>query len=342
MRKIAVEEHFITEEYLNLISLILTDKYPHNEVIESEPQIHAEEWWYSLSRNAVSTTDVLANKLLDVRESRIKEMDNAGVEMQILSLVSPGVQVFDAETGTEMARKCNDELAQIIKRNPKRFAGLAAISPQNPKEAAVELERSVKKLGLKGALINSHTRGEYLDNKKYWCIFETIESLGVPLYIHPRSPSAKMLQPYLEYPALAGAMMGFAADTSLHMMRLMCSGVFDQFPNLRIVLGHLGESLPYWQWRLDGHWSRWPALKTLKKLPSQYLRDNFIVSTSGMFSPAALLNSIMTISADNILFSIDYPFESTRDGARFIEEVPINDVDKEKICYRNAKRVFKL
>src|SRR5262249_16580629 len=167
-----------------------------------------------------------------------------------LSLTSPGVQIFDGETAVPLAISCNDQLADAIRKYPQRFAGLAAVAPQDPDAAAKELERGVRVLGLKGAIINSHTRGEYLDDSKFWPIFEAAESLDVPIYLHPNRPPRSWIGPFLET-GLDGAIFGFAVETGLHVLRIVVSGVFDRFPRLQIVVGHLGEGLPYWLFRID-------------------------------------------------------------------------------------------
>src|SRR4030042_2678955 len=237
MKRIAIEEHFHTQGYINCLRS-RTD-YPKVEMTRDRQNNEIELLWcapgYYLPRKPEIT-----DRLLDMSHTRLQEMDEAGIDMQILSLVCPGPEIFDAPTGTTLARETNDELFEVIKRHPKRFAGFAALAPQDPRSAADELERAVKQLGFKGAKINSHIRGEYLDDQKYWVMFEVAEKLGVPIYIHPREPSSDMLKPYLTYPALAGSMWGYAAATGLHAMGLICSGVFDQYPKLKIILGHLG------------------------------------------------------------------------------------------------------
>ncbi len=342
MKIIAIEEHFATEEYVDNIRLILRGNYPIREIVEAEQQLHLEVSWLSDSKYAMQNADILTSKMLDVGEGRLKEMDEAGIEMQVLSLVSPGVQVFDAPTGVAMARRVNNELSRIVQKYPKRFAGLAALAPQDADEAADELERAVKELGLKGASINSHIRGEYLDDKKYWVLFERAEKLGIPIYIHPRTPSPDMLKPYLMYIPLATASIGFAAEVGLHILRLIYGGVFDKYPGLRIILGHLGEALPFWLGRLDARWLKTPPGKKPNKKPSHYVKNNFYVTTSGMFSHSALLCTYLELGGDSILLAADHPFESNKEAIQFIEAAPICDHDKEKVCHLNAARLFAL
>src|SRR3954470_1180276 len=225
-------------------------------------------------------------RLRNIASRRIADMDATGISMQILSLTSPGVQVFDAATAVSLARDSNDQLAAAIAKYPTRLAGLAAGAPQNPREAARELERGVRTLGLKGAILNSHTLGEYLDDPKFWDIFAAAEALDVPVYLHPNSPSAGLIQPLLQR-GLGGALYGFGVDTGMHLLAIITSGVFDRFPKLKLVVGHLGEALPFWMFRLDFmhratvNSKRYPVVKPLKRQVSDYLRENVYVTSSG-------------------------------------------------------------
>lgn len=318
---------------MDLLRAILEKKYPVSEVIEEEKAIESEIGWLSTP---------FSGKLLDVGEGRLREMDEAGIDMQVISLVQPGVQAFDTGTGTTLAKKINDSLSETIKIHPKRFAGFATIAPQDPNAAADELERAVKELGLKGASINSHTKGEYLDEKKYWVILERAEKLGVPIYLHPRAPSPDMIKPYLSYRQLTTAMCGFGHEVALHALRLIISSVFEEFPKLQIILGHLGEALPYWLWRVDNMWSRTEPKGTPKKAPSEYFKNNFFITTSGMFWHLPLLCSCMAISVDKILFAVDYPFEQSDKAVQFIQSAPISDSDKGRICHFNAEELLNL
>ena len=180
-------------------------------------------------------------------------MDKTGICMQVLSLTLPGVETLETADGKIWAKKINDHLAKTVKEYPDRFIGLASLPLQEPDFAAKELERAIKDNGLKGAVINSNVQGEYLDNKKYWVIFERAEKLGVPIYLHPKEPSPDMLKPFTTYPTLWAAFWGYGVEIGLHVIRLLCSGVFDEFPRLKIIIGHMGEALPFWMWRLDKH-----------------------------------------------------------------------------------------
>jgi 2,3-dihydroxybenzoate decarboxylase len=240
-----------------------------------------------------------------------------------------------------MARSINDYLAAAIKAYPTRFAGLATLAPQRPAETARELERAVRQLGLKGGIINSHTNGEYLDDAKYWPILEAFEALDVPLYLHPRDPS-----PGLEVPlAIPGFAVGwgYAVETGTHALRMIAGGVFDRFPRLRIVLGHLGETLPFLLDRIDNRY-QWQmklfGLKGLKRLPSAYFRDNFVVTTSGMNYSAPVKAALEALGPDRILFAADYPMEVQKDAVDELEAIDIPAADKRRIFDTNPRRVF--
>ncbi len=341
---IAIEEHFLTEGYLNYLRS--RDDYPKVEIVEDENHRKFERVCASPVRIGTRYPDVIS-RLTDLGEGRLREMDETGIDMQVLSLSPPNTETLDAADAITWARETNDELSEVVKKYPDRFAGFAAIARHDPDGAAQELERAVEKLGLKGANVNSHFRGEYLDDERYSVILETAERLNVPIYIHPREPSPDMLKPYLAYPALARAMWGFAAEAGLHAMRLICSGAFDKYPGLKIILGHMGEGLPYWLWRMDNIWLNEgvisaPHVRKLKKLPSQYVKDNFFITISAMFWQPPLLCAYLALGADKILFAVDYPFESNREAVQFMEAAPICDSDKEKICHLNAERLLAL
>jgi 5-carboxyvanillate decarboxylase len=339
LRKIAVEEHFFTQNYLD---------YMHQKTGTTKmSETKGAKTRFEKLDNVVPRPGEL-EECLDVDDGRIRAMDEAGIDMQVLSFSSPGVEGMDnADDATDMARKTNDELARIIKRHPTRYAGFATIACQNPVTAAKELERAVKELDLRGVKINSHIQGEYLDDRKFWGIFEKAEKLGVPIYLHPRSPSEDWLKPFVKYPILGTAVWGFAAETGLHAMRLICSGVFDKYPGLQVILGHMGEAFPFWIWRVDDH--RWekagmkdPLAPDIKKKISQYMKENFYVSTSGNFYVPAFMCAYAGLGADRILFAVDYPMESAKDAVRMVESAPICDLDKEKVFHLNAEKLLRI
>ena len=208
----------------------------------------------------------------------------------------------------------------------------------------------MKQLGLKGAMINGNIQGEFLDKQKFWPIFEQAEKLDVPIYIHAKMPPQQMIEPYLAYPGLAAAMSGFAAEASLHAMRLICSGLFDKYPGLKIILGHLGEAIPFWLWRIDSRFAEEKEsdpnsaafYQDLKKEPSRYFKDHFYVTTSGMFWDPVMTFVCSVLGADKVLFATDYPYESSREAVAFINSASINRSDKEAVCFRNAEKLFGL
>lgn len=333
MKLIATEEHFLTEEFACYFKSIVVDNFRGlNIPVEDKNDIVS-------SGIASNPSPKFLEQLLDCGENRIKQMEAEGVDTQVLSLAI-GVQVLEAKKAIEMAQNCNDALSSIVIRYPDRFIGMAAIAPQDPVEAAREIERAVKKLGLKGVCINSNVKGEYLDEKIYWPIFETASKLRVPIYLHPRAPSKYMLKPFLAYPSLSRAMFGFGAEVSLHAMRLICSGLFDLYPNIQIILGHLGEGLPYWLWRMDNRWKKEASLKYLKKSPAAYIRDNFYITTSGMFWPPAITCAYQGLGAEKILFAVDYPYESMSEAVQFISDLKLPVKVKENIAHSNAERLF--
>jgi 5-carboxyvanillate decarboxylase len=303
------------------------------------------QWSYFLGDSPRSKG--IAWRLQDLGEQRIRDMDETGIARQILSLTNPGVQIFEAETGTALATAFNDQLAEAIRKRPDRFSGLAAIAPQNPAAAAKELERGVRKLGLKGAIINSHTQGQYLDDPKFWDIFAAAESLDVPIYLHPSTPSARMYAPFAEW-GLEGAIYGFAIETSLHLLRIIFAGVFDRFPRLRLVVGHLGEGLPYWFFRIDFFHAanvasgRYANVKKLKKKPSEYIKDSVWVTTSGMAWEPPILYCQKVLGVDRVLYAMDYPYQFVPAEVRVTDDLPISDADNKKLYQSNAEAVFRL
>jgi 5-carboxyvanillate decarboxylase len=287
------------------------------------------------------------DRLEDVSTRRLHDMDNSGIDRQILSLTAPGVQVFDAPTAVSLAESFNDQLSESISRHPTRFSGLAAIAPQNPAAAAKELERAVNKLGLKGAIVNSHTHGEYLDDEKFWDIFAAAEALNVPVYIHPTSLPKSMVQPFLDR-GLDGAVYGFAVETGLHLLRIVVAGIFDRFPKLQIVVGHLGEGIPYWLFRIDFMHTRmvasnrYPNVKPLKRIPSEYLKANVHVTTSGMAWQPPILYAQSVLGVDRVMYAMDYPYQYVPEEVLVTDNLPIPDDDKKKLYQSNAERVFRL
>jgi predicted TIM-barrel fold metal-dependent hydrolase len=356
VKKIAIEEHFHGPYYLDYVQL--RKDYPRLEFTKDEKGQDIWRWWSNAGEYQLWQPRAV-NKMRDIGEERIKEMDAAGIDMQVLSF-TPGIDDFSPDEGTTISRNVNNDLAKAIQKYPQRFAGLAALALKSPDNAANELERAVKELGLKGAMIFPHVHGEYIDDKSYRPVFERAARLDVPLYIHPTHPSPKNKHLYSGYPELMGALWGFAAETGLGVMRLICSGLFDEFPGLKIILGHMGEAFPFWMSRLDNRIQHCsvtlirldkqgkaePAVtslaKTLKKLPSQYLRENFYFTISGMLWTPALICTVLALGTDRILFAVDHPMEPNQEAVHYLETAPVSEYDKEKIFHLNAERLLRL
>lgn len=334
IRRIAVEEAFVTPEIMAQWHVVLANG-------------NVEPGFAKMGETILAQTPAnkpLDDHLLDIGAGRIAHMDSLGIDMHILSLTSPGVQVFETALATRLAAESNDALAAAVKAYPTRFAGLAAIAPQDPAAAAREMERAVRKLGLCGVIINSHTMGEYLDAPKYRPIFEAAEALDTPIYLHPREPAPSMVTPYLDY-GLFFATWGFAAETALHAMRLIMSGTFDRFPKLKIVLGHMGEGLPFWLQRIDNRYLlelKIGATDKLARMPSQYFLDNFVITTAGVTSMPALRLSLDVLGVERILFAADFPYEDDAEAVRFMDNAAVTEAERKQIYETNAQRVFKL
>lgn len=315
------------------------------------------EAWLAIARQApVANLDLILMKriyepgapaervkrlLLDFGE-RLRAMDETGVDMHVLSVTIPGVQMFDAERAVEHARRANDRLAEIVRGHPDRFAGLACFAPQSPVRAAAEMERAVKTLGLNGFIVNSHTHDEYLDAPKFWPIFEAAERLDRPIYLHPRAPSDGMAGPFRQY-NLDGALWGYGIEAGTHAVRLILSGLFDRFPRLRIVLGHMGEAVPFWLWRLDHMQARREQegrAKRLQLAPSDYFRRNFAITASGMESHDVLDFVLKSVGEDNVMWAIDYPYEASASAVAFMDSAPVGEATLAKLYHRNAERIF--
>ena len=282
----------------------------------------------------------IPQKLFDLGEGRLADMDEGRIDKQLLSLQSPGVQIFSAEEATELAALANDRVAEAVRKRPDRLAGLISVAPQDPEAAALEIERGMSTLGLHGVLINSYTKGEYLDRQKFWPIFEAAQAHGAAIYIHPRTPAPQMYEPFSEY-QMDAPMWGFHVDISTHAVRLLLCGVFDQFSDLTIVLGHMGEGLPFWLNRLDTISSRM-KLATIRRKPSEYFLDNFVITTSAMFWDPILKLSLEVLGPDRILFGVDYPYAPSHVGTRWLDAAPISAATRRKIYSDNARRVFHL
>lgn len=324
MRIIAIEEHFITPMY--------------------RARVGANEFrnFYLQSRGAAMGHDIVEQSA-DLGAKRLAHMDAAGIDLQVLSFGSPGTEAFAADVAIPMAREANDLLFQTMKSHPGRFEGFAALPTADPDAAARELERCVNRLRFKGAMIHGHQQGHFLDERKYWPIFERAAALDVPIYLHPTLPHPDALRSYFAgYEDLARAGWGFAVDTSCHFLRLMFSGLFDAYPKLRVILGHLGEGLPFAMHRLDTHTSAAAERRGLKKTPLQYLHDHLLVTTSGNWYEPAFQLTLTALGVDKILFAVDWPYEANKTGVEFLKKISVSDSDRAKIAHQNAEYWLKL
>lgn len=283
-------------------------------------------------------------RLEEVGELRLKEMDEAGIDVQVISHGPPGTQRLPAETAVQVARRANDRLHEDILVHPDRFAGFATLPTPDPKAAADELERAVTQLGFKGAMVHGPTNGVFFDDKRFWPICERAEALDVPLYLHPSTPHPAVIEAYYkdylaDFPNLITSAWGFTVETATQGIRMILSGVFDAYPDLKIILGHMGESLPFSLWRINHGFSR-PGNKPIS-FREEFCR-HFYITTSGHFSTPALLCSMMELGVDRILFSVDWPFVENPPGTQWMEQVTLCAEDKEKILNGNATRLLRL
>ena len=321
--KIGLEEHFAIPETL-----------------QDSAGFLADESWTELSA-----------RLIDMQERRLREMDDNGMKMMILSLNAPAIQAIHNRTqAIELAKRANDFLAEQVALRPNRFQGFAALPMQDPDAATQELERCMKDYGFRGALVNGFSQIDtpenvvYYDAPQYEGFWAKAEQLDAPFYLHPRNPISSWSQIYNGHPWLMGPTWAFAQETAVHALRLMASGLFDRHPGLKIVLGHLGEGLPFNIWRVDNRngWVKAPKSYPAKKPLAEYFQQNFWLTTSGNFRTQTLINAMMEIGADRILFSTDWPFENVDHACNWFDVASISEADRLKIGRANAIDLFKL
>src|SRR3989475_6049627 len=282
-------------------------------------------------------------RLDDLGELRLQEMDEAGIDVQVLSHGAPSTQRLDAPTAVRLARDANDRLAKVIAARPDRFAGFAALPTPDPKAAVTELDRAIGELGFKGAMVHGLTNGVFFDDKRFWPIFERAAALDVPLYVHPATPHPAVTEVYYKdylekFPWLLTAAWGFTVETATQGIRLVLSGVLDAYPSVKIILGHLGESLPFSLWRINQALARGGEPIAFR----DSFCEHFYITTSGNFSTPALLCCIMEMGVDRILFSVDYPFVQNGPGTKWMQDLPLSLEDRAKILSGNAKRLLKM
>lgn len=315
VKKIALEEHFLSPG--------LVDYW--RPTMSELPRERAEYFFRNLS---------------DFGELRLKSMDEAGIARAVLSIAGPGVQAErDAATATRNAAESNDFLAREIEKRPNRYSGFAHLAMQDAKAAAGELERCIRDLKFCGAMINGHTHGQYLDDAALYPFWERADALGAVIYIHPADP---VTQPSVlsDYKVLMRPMWGWGFETGSHALRLIVSGHFDRFPKSRLMLGHLGETLPFLLWRLDSR-AVFQGLK-LKKPPSDYIRENVAVTTSGMCSAEPLNCSLAALGRDRVMFAADHPFETAHEAGEWLDAVPLAEDLRADVAFNNAARYFEL
>lgn len=325
MRTITVEEHFATPSFLDGPGRFLKARARGPEIrMRGVPEL-----------------------LCDLDERRITNMDAAGIDVQVLSLTVPGTEQLDAAEAITLAREINDFLAQAVSRHPDRLAGFATLPTPAPEAAAAELERTVQTYGFKGALINGHVRGRYLDDPFFWPILERAEALQVALYLHPtQPPQAVVASSYtgnfspVIASALANSSWGWHIETALHVLRIVLSGAFDRYPDLQVIIGHLGEGLPFMMPRLELTLPQ--QITTLERPIGAYLRENLHYSFSGFNFLPPFLNLLLEVGVNRILFSADYPYASMTQARSFLDQLPVSPADREQIAHGNAERLLKL
>jgi hypothetical protein len=324
MRTITLEEHFVSPGFL---------AGPGKDFAER-------------LRNSGARGARLVEQLQDVGDKRVAEMDSAGIDLQALSLNSPGVEQSDAALQVSAARDSNDFLAEAVKKHPKRFAGFAALPIAAPDKAAEELERCVRQLGFKGTLINGHTRGRYLDDKFFTPVLERADALNLPIYLHPTVPPKAVVEASFGgfAPAVTGmfaaAGWGWHLETAVHLIRMILGGVFDRHPKLQVVIGHLGEGIPFMLPRLNKNFSM--ELTKLNRPVGAYLRENVHYTFGGFNFPATFQNLWSEVGVGRIMFSVDHPYGSMAEARAFLEQLPVSEADRERIAHGNAETLYGL
>ena len=337
--RIATEEAFATREQIDAYLRMVRDGTADKGMTSL---------WGFYAQSPSERATLIIDRLLDLGERRIADMDATGIDVAILSLTAPGVQpLFDAEEAKAMVTRANNSLADACAKYPTRYVGMTSIAPQDPDWSAAEIRRGASELGFKGVMVNSHTQGHYLDEPQFDPIFRALAETGQPLYIHPQTLPDTMIGGLIDA-GLDGAIFGFGVETGMHLLRLITTGIFDRYPDLQIAVGHGGEAIPYWLYRIDymhkaGVGSqRYARLKPLKKDIVTCLRENVLATTSGLpFAPAIKL-MIEVMGEDRVMYAMDYPYEYVADEVRTHDLLDIPDSTKKKLMQTNAERVFRL
>jgi 5-carboxyvanillate decarboxylase len=337
--RIATEEAFATREQIDVYLRMVRDGTADRGMVSL--------WGFYARSTSARATQVIEG-LLDLGEQRIRNMDATGIDRAILALTSPGAQpLLDVAEAKGLAQRANDYLAEQVALRKDRYIGMTTVAPQDPEWSAREIVRGARTLGFKGVQINSHTQGEYLDAPKFDPIFRALADTGQPLYIHPATPPDSMIGPMLEA-GLDGAIFGFGVDTGMHLLRLIVTGIFDRYPNLQIMVGHMGEALPFWLYRLDYmhqacvRSQRYERMKPLKKTIPEYMRSNVLITTSGMAWAPAIKFAQAVLGADRVVYAMDYPYQFVPDEVRTHDLLDVSLDVKKKLMQTNAERWFKL
>jgi len=322
MRKIALEEHFTTPVLL---------EYGTKNPASPNPAL-------------AKIFNHFSELLMDFGDRRLEAMDQAGIDVSVLSVTSPGVQAErDKGVAIRRAREVNDFLAEEVRKRPTRYAGFAHLPLQDPAIAAHELERCVRELGFVGALINGHTNGIYLDDRQFDPFWERVQDLGVPIYLHPAN-MYDMPRMFEGHPELLGATWSWTVETATHALRLVFGGTFERFPGARLILGHMGETIPYVLWRLDNCSRRLAPISGQEHsfVPSEIMRRNIAITTTGVCSADSLQCALTALGVENVMFSVDYPYEYSQVAAEFIESAPLSEAVRAQVCHQNAERLLGL
>ncbi len=335
--RIATEEAFATEEQVAAYLRMVRDGTADKGL--------ASLWGFYATSPSERARHIM-ECLVDLDDRRIADMDKTGIDVAILSLTSPGVQPLQPDEAKGIVSRANDHLAAAVARHPTRYVGMTSIAPQDPEWSAREIHRGAG-LGFKGVMVNSHTQGEYLDEPKFDPIFRALAETGQPLYIHPTTPPDAMIGPMLDA-GLDGAIFGFGVETGMHLLRLITIGIFDRYPDLQIIVGHMGEALPYWLYRLDYmHQAglkakRYERMKPLKRTITDYMRENVYITTSGMAWAPAIKFCQNVIGEDRVMYAMDYPYQYVADEVRTHDLLDISPEAKKKLMQTNAERAFNL
>jgi predicted TIM-barrel fold metal-dependent hydrolase len=321
MRTIALEEHMTTPEIVKAAQMSMQGAYP-------------------------AFLQSIGSKLLDVGEGRIADMDAAGIDMQVLSVSANTLDKLDSATANALARDANDQMAAAVRAHPDRFAAFATLALQEADQAATELDRCVRQLGFKGVMLNGAPNGQFLDHPRFTPIFEAAVAFDVPIYLHPAPPPKLVRDAYysglnstLEF-LLSTAGWGWHVETGMHVLRLIVSGLFDRFPALKIIIGHMGENLPFSIARAEMVFAR--GASSLKRSVGEYFCDHFYLTTSGYFTTPPFLCMLQVVGIDRIMFSVDYPFSPSTVGREFLDKLALCPEDREKVSHRNAEKLLKL